>query len=115
MIQEITCTLSYGGIFMIYEHNPYDRLTRYSVNTCPFNENTVLLRKTEVNKIKFSVIIPCYYEEEVLPLTLEKLKTYPNDWSSKDECESIEFLEELPGYNRLNKFQHLIVFERSTT
>jgi len=27
----------------------------------------------------------------------------------------IEFLENLPGYNRLNKFQHLIVFERSTT
>ena len=27
----------------------------------------------------------------------------------------IKFLEDLPGYNRLNKFQHLIVFERSTT
>mgnify|MGYP003321548408 CR=1 FL=1 len=27
----------------------------------------------------------------------------------------IKFLEDLPGYNRLRKFQYLIVFERSTT
>ena len=44
------------------------------------------------NGIKLSVIIPCYNEEEVLPLTLEKLKTYSNEWSSRDDCESIEFL-----------------------
>ena len=42
--------------------------------------------------IKLSIIIPCYNEEEVLPLTLEKLKTLSNEWSSRDECKSIEFL-----------------------
>ena len=42
--------------------------------------------------IKLSIIIPCYNEEEVLPLTLEKLKTLSNEWSSRDDCESIEFL-----------------------
>ena len=36
--------------------------------------------------IKLSIIIPCYNEEEVLPLTLEKLKTLSNEWSSRDYC-----------------------------
>ena len=44
------------------------------------------------NGIKLSIIIPCYNEEEVLPLTLEKLKTLSNEWSSRDDCESIELL-----------------------
>ena len=50
LFQEISRTLRYGGIFMIYEHNPYNPLTRYAVNTCPFDENAVLLKKTEINK-----------------------------------------------------------------
>ena len=51
LIKEISRTLKYGGILMIYEHNPYNPLTRYAVKTCPFDENAVLLRKTEVKKI----------------------------------------------------------------
>jgi len=51
LIQEISRTLKSGGIFMIYEHNPYNPLTRYVVNNCPFDANAVLLTKTEVNKI----------------------------------------------------------------
>ena len=42
--------------------------------------------------IKLSIIIPCYNEEEVLPLTLEKLKTLSNEWSSRDDFKSFEFL-----------------------
>ena len=44
------------------------------------------------DEIKLSIIIPCYNEEEVLPLTLEKLKTLSNEWGSRDDCESIELL-----------------------
>jgi len=51
LIQEISRTLRSGGIFMIYEHNPYNPLTRYVVNNCPFDEDAVLLKKTEVNNI----------------------------------------------------------------
>ena len=79
-------------------------------------KNNKVLSKLKMNNgIKLSIIIPCYNEEEVLPLTLEKLKTLSNEWSSRDDCESIEFLEDLPEYKRLNKFQNLIVLERSTT
>ena len=56
-------------------------------------KNNKVLSKTKLNDgIKLSIIIPCYNEEEVLPLTLEKLKTLSNEWSSRDDCESLEFL-----------------------
>ena len=56
-------------------------------------KNNKVLSKTEMNEgIKLSIIVPCFNEEEVLPLTLEKLKTLSNEWSSRDECKSIEFL-----------------------
>ena len=56
-------------------------------------KNNKVLSKLKMNDgIKLSIIIPCYNEEEVLPLTLEKLKTLSNEWSSRDECKSIEFL-----------------------
>ena len=56
-------------------------------------KNNKVLSKLKINDgIKLSIIIPCYNEEEVLPLTLEKLKTLSNEWSSRDDCKSIEFL-----------------------
>ena len=36
---------------MIYEHNPYNPLTRHAVNTCSFDENAVFLKRTEVAKL----------------------------------------------------------------
>ena len=51
LIKEISRTLKHGGILMIYEHNPYNPLTRYAVKTCPFDENAVLRRKNEVKKL----------------------------------------------------------------
>jgi SAM-dependent methyltransferase len=32
-----------GGIFVLFEHNPWNPLTRHSVNTCPFDKNAVLI------------------------------------------------------------------------
>jgi len=32
-----------GGWLVIFEHNPLNPLTRFAVNTCPFDENAVLL------------------------------------------------------------------------
>ena len=54
------------------------------------NKNNKVLSKTDMNYgIKLSIIIPCYNEEEVLPLTLEKLKTLSIEWSSRDDFKSI--------------------------
>ena len=42
--------------------------------------------------MKLSIIIPCYNEEEVLPLTLERLKTLSSEWTLRDDCAEIEFV-----------------------
>ena len=42
--------------------------------------------------MKLSIVIPCYNEEEILPLTLERLNKLSNDWVSRDGCSEIEFV-----------------------
>ena len=42
--------------------------------------------------MKLSIVIPCYNEEEILPLTLERLNKLSNDWISRDDCSEIEFV-----------------------
>ena len=34
----------------VWEHNPYNPVTRYIVATCPFDENAVLITATELAK-----------------------------------------------------------------
>ncbi len=36
-----------GGHFVIFEHNPFNPVTRHLVNTCPFDADAVLLRMGE--------------------------------------------------------------------
>ena len=43
LIQEIYRILKPGGKFYIFEHNPWNPVTRHLVNTCPFDEDAVLL------------------------------------------------------------------------
>ena len=42
--------------------------------------------------MKLSIVIPCYNEEEILPLTLERMNKLSNDWISRDSCSEIEFV-----------------------
>ncbi len=51
LIQEVSRSLRSGGAFMIYEHNPFNPLTRHAVNTCSFDENAVLLKRVQVAKL----------------------------------------------------------------
>ena len=44
LLREIRRSLAPGGRFIIFEHNPYNPLTVRAVNTCPFDENAVLLK-----------------------------------------------------------------------
>lgn len=41
------------GVVVAFEHNPYNPLTRYLVNTCPFDHDAVLLRPRELTSLFF--------------------------------------------------------------
>jgi len=61
LIQEIYRVLKPGGKFYIFEHKPWNPVTQHMVNTCPFDEDAVLLNpiytKKTLNKIfKKSII-----------------------------------------------------------
>ena len=51
LIQEVSRSLRSGGAFMIYEHNPINPMTLHAVNTCPFDENAVLLKRCQVRNV----------------------------------------------------------------
>ena len=44
LFTEIRRVLKPSGYLMIYEHNPFNPLTLRAVNTCPFDENAILIR-----------------------------------------------------------------------
>lgn len=48
LMSEIHRVMRPGGIFFIFEHNPWNPLTRRAVDTCPFDENAVLITGPEV-------------------------------------------------------------------
>lgn len=39
-----------GGLVVVFEHNPFNPLTRRAVNTCPFDADAVLLKKSETTR-----------------------------------------------------------------
>lgn len=43
LLWEICRVLRPGGLFLVFEHNPYNPLTVCAVNSCPFDENAVLI------------------------------------------------------------------------
>lgn len=50
-VDEIRRVLRPGGIFAVYEHNPYNPLTRLVVNRCEFDRDAVLLRPAVMRKL----------------------------------------------------------------
>jgi ubiquinone/menaquinone biosynthesis C-methylase UbiE len=44
-------SLKPGGQLIIFEHNPYNPITRHMVNTCEFDEDAILLKKSETKKL----------------------------------------------------------------
>lgn len=43
--------LAPGGSLFVFEHNPYNPVTRRIVDTCPYDDDAVLLTKAELEKI----------------------------------------------------------------
>ncbi|MBE9541785.1 MAG: class I SAM-dependent methyltransferase [Proteobacteria bacterium] len=49
--EHISSVLSKDGRVCIFEHNPYNPLTRWLVSTCPFDEDAVLLKPSELKDL----------------------------------------------------------------
>ena len=74
--------------------------------------------------MKLSIIIPCYNEEEVFPLTLDRLKTLSQEWIASGDCTEVEFVivddgsqdrtaELLTQYSKADKSIKVIRFSRN--
>lgn len=48
ILRELHRVLRPSGTLVVFEHNPYNPLTVHAVNTCPFDENAVLLKPQEL-------------------------------------------------------------------
>ena len=51
IMKECMRVLSPSGNLIIFEHNPYNPLTMRSVNTCPFDEDAVLMNSKYLRKL----------------------------------------------------------------
>lgn len=68
LLSECKRVLKKTGKIIIFEHNPYNPLTLKMVNTCPFDEDAVLLKSKELKqickknglygKIRFTIFAP---------------------------------------------------------
>lgn len=50
LLEEIYRVLTSGGLFMVFEHNPYNPLTVRAVNSCPFDVNAKLITARSFRK-----------------------------------------------------------------
>ena len=50
LLAEIRRTLTPKGRFVLFEHNPWNPLTRHAVATCPFDVNAVLISAPEMRR-----------------------------------------------------------------
>lgn len=50
LLRQLHGQLRPGGMLVLFEHNPWNPLTRHSVNTCPFDENAVLISGPEMRR-----------------------------------------------------------------
>lgn len=51
LLSEIARVIKPNGWLFVFEHNPYNPLTRHAVNTCPFDENAVLIPGRQLRRL----------------------------------------------------------------
>lgn len=49
VISRLKTLLSDKGYIVVFDHNPYNPITRHMVSTCEFDEDAVLLTRNEIN------------------------------------------------------------------
>jgi ubiquinone/menaquinone biosynthesis C-methylase UbiE len=50
-LEELRRVVKPGGTIAIFEHNPYNPLTQRAVNSCPFDENAVLITASQLKAV----------------------------------------------------------------
>lgn len=50
LLTEFLRVLAPGGLAVVYEHNPFNPLTRHAVHACPFDENARLIRASTMRQ-----------------------------------------------------------------
>lgn len=53
-LQRLLGVLAPGGRLIVFEHNPYNPLTRYVVSQCQFDEDAVLVSRSKFARLAFS-------------------------------------------------------------
>lgn len=51
VMEKVRRRLAPGGTIVIFEHNPYNPVTRKIVNNCPYDEHAVLLKPLELKAL----------------------------------------------------------------
>jgi 2-polyprenyl-3-methyl-5-hydroxy-6-metoxy-1,4-benzoquinol methylase len=51
VLQTVRSKLAPGGFVAVFEHNPWNPLTRHAVATCPFDDDAVLLWPSEAKRL----------------------------------------------------------------
>ncbi len=51
LVSDIYRLIKPGGIFVVFEHNPYNFLTVRAVNSCSFDENAILIKGQQFKRI----------------------------------------------------------------
>lgn len=76
VIEYISDILQEGGNIFIFEHNPYNPITRYVVNTCAFDADAVLLTKRKLMQllIEAKLSINTWRYTLFFPSLLKKLR-----------------------------------------
>ena len=50
-VREVGRVMRSGGVLLVFEHNPFNPLTRRAVKLCEFDEDAVLLRRAKVQRL----------------------------------------------------------------
>lgn len=65
-IREMVRVLKPGGVVVIFEHNPFNPVTRIVVNRCPFDEDAILISAKQLQAMVKSSGIPHPEREYIL-------------------------------------------------